>query len=276
MTWLAHLVWILHLSGAYPVLLCYRANRQTTLSHALGWASAAWLSWLLADLAAAFPLRATDPTLHYLALCLTGCAGVAVLGARRPGVAAWNFVLVGLLAVLLLQIAEGIDRLRESPMRELFVAGTFAVGILNYLPTRLSLGAFSLAGGCALELFRLLWPDAGGAATLLWGGFLVALSPWLALGGLRLTNRGADEFDRTWLDFRDRFGFVWGQRMREQFNQSASHAGWRAYLRWHGVRSNNGPLDVKTQAAMLATLHALLKRFGPEPRETSPYGSGAQ
>jgi hypothetical protein len=40
--------------------------------------------------------------LRYLALCLTGCVGVAVLGARRPGVGAWDFVLLGLLAVLLL------------------------------------------------------------------------------------------------------------------------------------------------------------------------------
>ena len=46
--------------------------------------------------------------LGYTALSLTGCAGVAVLGARRPGVGPWNFVLLGLLAVMLLPLAEGL------------------------------------------------------------------------------------------------------------------------------------------------------------------------
>ena len=43
----------------------------------------------------------------YVALALTGCVAVAVLGARRPGAAAWNLVVGGLLVVLLLPLAEG-------------------------------------------------------------------------------------------------------------------------------------------------------------------------
>ncbi len=70
------------------------------------------------------------------------------------------------------------------------------------------------------------------------------------------------EFDRLWLDFRDRFGFFWSQRVREQFNNSAAHAGWPVYLRWRGLRRTTrepiGPFD---QQAMIDTLRKALQRF---------------
>ena len=62
------------------------------MSHALvlaaGWAVVAWAAWTGTMLLAAIRPE-TDPLVaRYLALCLTGCAALAVLGARRPGVAA--------------------------------------------------------------------------------------------------------------------------------------------------------------------------------------------
>jgi hypothetical protein len=77
------------------------------------------------------------------------------------------------------------------------------------------------------------------------------------------------EFDRLWSDFRDRFGLVWGQRVREQFNRSAANADWPVYLYWQGLRLTSGAAlpNEETQTAMVATLRALLKRFGPEENE---------
>src|SRR5262245_41091595 len=90
--------------GTLPLLRAWWAQRRTSLFHALTWGIFAWLSWAPAMLDAA---AAQDmPTWRYLALCLTGCAGVAVLGARRPHVFAWNFVVIGLLCVMLLPLAE--------------------------------------------------------------------------------------------------------------------------------------------------------------------------
>src|SRR5262249_61185707 len=92
----------LFLIGLYPLLRAWWANRQTTLFQALNWALAAWLAWIL-TLFVADP-RGTPGQLdaaRYLALCLTGCARVAVLGARRPHVGAWEFVCVGFLGGLL-------------------------------------------------------------------------------------------------------------------------------------------------------------------------------
>src|SRR5207244_8914492 len=118
-----------------------------------------------------------------------------------------------------------------------FVAGTLGVGVLNYLPTRLGPAALLLGLGCAIELVRLIWPESRVAAfegVTSPGSLLVAGSPWLALIAMRGRRAAASELDHIWLDFRDRFGMVWGQRVREQFNRSALHAGSPHLLDWQG------------------------------------------
>jgi hypothetical protein len=258
---------LLFLTGAYPLWYAWRANRQTSLLQAVNWAVTAWTVWGLTVAAAG---TAHARLLHYLAFCLTGCAAVAVLGARRPGVTAWNFVVLGLLAVHLLPVAEGAltgSGLQLDRFRIFFLALTVAVGILNYLPTRLSAAAFLSALGCGFELTRLaessLW-DAGGG-TLLLSALWLALVPWVGLLAERGRVPAPSQFDRLWLDFRDRFGLVWGQRLREQFNSSARHAGWPVILRWRGLRLLPGSSlpTAEAQTEMLTTLRALMKRFGP-------------
>src|SRR5437016_5497350 len=73
--------WLLFASSVVPLLAATRANRHMSLVHSVGWAWAAWLIWAAA-------LALGGRVWGYAALCLTGCAGVAVLGARRPGAAA--------------------------------------------------------------------------------------------------------------------------------------------------------------------------------------------
>src|SRR5205823_2401254 len=97
------------LTAGLPLFAAWRANRHTTLLQAVYWAWAAWAAWLLA-LVALGQGDVEDTALgRHLALALTGCAGVAVLGARRPGVAAWNLVVCGLLLVQLMPIVQGPD-----------------------------------------------------------------------------------------------------------------------------------------------------------------------
>jgi hypothetical protein len=265
MTALALLVW---LTGLVPFVPALRVNRRTTLLPALAWALAAWVAWG-AVLLSGWQWPAAEPVaLRYFALCLTACATVAVLGARRPGVGPWNWVVLGLLAVLLLPLAEGLDALHLTWPRVVFLAGTLAVGALNYLPTRLGPAALWLALCCGLELWGVLEsPGAGpGRRVLPAGEFALALTPWVAYAASRARPGGLSEFDRRWLDFRDRFGLVWAQRVREQFNRSAAHARWPVVLRWSGLRLTPGA-DLPgpaVQEEIVATLKALLKRFGPE------------
>src|SRR5260370_29588710 len=97
---------IAFITGAVALWIAWLANRRTALAHALAWATAAWLAWGWASFVGFADLNARADLGRYVALCLTGCAAVAVLGARRPGVAAWNFVVLGLLAILLLPLAD--------------------------------------------------------------------------------------------------------------------------------------------------------------------------
>lgn len=254
----------LFLSGAIPLALALRANRRTSLLHALLWATAAWLAWSAVTAAratTASPGAALAPW-RYLALALSGCAGVAVLGARRPGAAAWHFVVAGLLAVLLLPLAEGWivgTPLHLSEVFLLCLGGTLGISALNYLPTGLAPAAILFGLGCIGEVRALDTPESYAARSSWW----IGLTPWVAILALRWRRPTTSEFDRLWRDYRDRFGFVWGQRLREQFNHAARHAGWPVVLRWQGIRLAPGAAlpEAQQQEAMLATLRALMKRF---------------
>jgi hypothetical protein len=91
----------------------------------------------------------------------------------------------------------------------------------------------------------------------------LAVAPWVGWVVLAGAPAPAGEFDRLWLAYRDRFGLVWGQRMREQFNRAAANAGWPVFLSWQGLASAGDSAPPPTAEAV-ATLQAVLKRFGPE------------
>jgi hypothetical protein len=201
----------------------------------------------------------------YVALCLTGGVGVAVLGARRPGAAAWNFVVLGLLAVEMLSLFEGLNQFRTSPLRIVFLSITLAIAVGNYLPTRLA-GA-AVVGGLAVlpDLLMVAGPTKWTSELMMaahCGRGALALVPWLARFSVGKRAGGSSELDQMWRSFRDRYGFLWAQRLREQFNRSAANAGWPVRLTWTGLRSAVGqPADDTFQDEARRTLQALLRRF---------------
>jgi hypothetical protein len=205
---------------------------------------------------------------RYLALCLSACVVVAVLGARRPGVGAWNFVVLGFLAVTLLPVAQALvaGGLHLDWYQAALPGAVLLVGVLNYLPTRLGPAVVCLGTGAAVELLTLTGSEVLVASTERMAPFtrwLLDCGPWIAYVEIRRREPPASEFDRLWRDFRDRFGLVWSQRLREQFNRSAFHAGWPVRLYWQGLRMQGAPYqsDPSMQSEIKATLQALLKRF---------------
>jgi hypothetical protein len=267
---------LIFLAG-YPIHLAWQANRRTALNFTIWWSLAAWGA-LVCALMVAPRLGAADPTpFRYLALSLIGCACVAILGARRPGALAWNFVVAAFLAVALMPLAEQIvggGKLHLEWLYLVMVGGVLTVGIMNYLPTRLAPAALMVAVGCALELLALGAPRVNQETldrVTPWSRLLLALAPWAALWRLRQSSLARTEADRLWLDFRDRFGLVWGQRLREQFNRSASHAGWPVVLSWQGLRRRGHAASLPSveQQAIQETMRALMKRFGLEGRSDS-------
>jgi hypothetical protein len=238
-----------------PLARAWWANRRTALVHALAWATLAWLAWLWAALnPAAVP--------QYVALGLTGCAGVAVLGARRPGAAAWNAVVGGLFAVQLIPLGQdfiGTSWLND-PIWKVFLGATAAVGLVNYLPTRLGGGAAALLTACGLTLAQLHRPDPQ-----LWrlAVVLAAVAPWLAWAAIGLRKPNLGLCDPLWWAFRDRFGFLWAQRVREQLNNAARNAGLAVELSWTGLRRPDGTTpSPEEQATTRGLLAALVQRFG--------------
>jgi hypothetical protein len=263
---MAILSFLLLLSGAYPLWLAWQANRLTSLRSAVGWTVLAWAAWggVMVLGARSGPVPGLGSA-RLVALSLTGCAGVAVLGARRPGVGAWNFVVLGLAAVMLLPLAESILAADQplDPVRVVFLCGTLAVGILNYVPTRLGPAAVLVGMGCCLETAALLNPEWGWQEGPEAGWLCLGLAPWLGFLFWRSQRPPAAAFDQVWLDFRNRFGLVWGQRVREQVNRAAANAGWPVYLYWQGLcmKSGTPAIDEAQQVEILKALRALLQRF---------------
>ena len=258
---------LLFVFGAAACLRARVAVHRTALIHGVQWGMAAWCGWGLAifldGLTTLVP--ASNPSLPiYGALCLTGCAAVAVLGARRPQAAAWNFVVVGLLAVMFLPLAEEaiIGTHSLDWMRIAFLGVTLGIGLVNYLPTRFGPAAFLAAIACAAELIALAAPRGwqfSKEADMIRLCLLAA--PGLALAMWRcFPSDQASELDRMWRDFRDRWGLVWAQRVREQFNRVAANAGWPVTLTWSGFTFQQ-QVDAATRAAIRDALSALLRRF---------------
>jgi hypothetical protein len=273
---------MIFLSGGYPIWVAWRANRRTALVHALGWGVAAWVTWIAAMVVAHEEPEMDSGPVRYLALCLTGCVMVAVLGARQPGAAAWNLVVAGLLAVLLLPLAEHAlvgGRFRAGWFRAVLVGSVLAVGVVNYLPTRLGPAGLVLALGSILELLRLTGSETPVQGFDLCGSIgclVLAWTPWVALVGIGKGPAKTSQVDRLWLGFRNRFGLVWGQRLREQFNRSAARAGWPVQLTWQGLRRLPGTAsrDGGTETPVLSVLAALMKRFGSAAEAGLPEAGG--
>ena len=237
------------LLGFYPLFAAWRSSAGSTIRHALGWAVVAWAVWCVAD----------SPEWRYVALSLTACAGIAVLGARRPGAGAWHFVVGGLLVTLLLPLLMGLGELRLQREQVWFLGAVLLVGVANYLPTRLFVPAALLLAWCALELAVVVgWREPVAVEPLLllaapWGA-------WLVRPSARLTA-----FDRAWWVFRHRFGFLWSERMRDQFNRAADNASLGVALGRGGLVGQTPDEETRRRAETL--LAALLGRFGTPSAE---------
>jgi len=262
---------LVFVTDVFPFWRAVRAHRGTTLVSSILWGFAALMAWITAVLIDVLQPKLESTLPGYLALGLTGCASMAVLGARRPGAGAWNFVILGLLAVMLFLWLEG--RLAEDDLilqrvRTVFLASTVTIGVLNYLPTRLAAASVLLALGCAGELSIISGSESLQKALVPARNFsrlMVALVPWVAYARLRWQHLPGPEFDKLWLRFRNNYGLVWAQRLREQFNQSVKHSNWPVILRWQGlcVIPGERPASDEDRQEMLANLRALMKRFEP-------------
>src|SRR5262245_29838515 len=149
---------LIFVSGFYPIGCAAYANRKTTLLHAIAWALTAWVFWSAASVLGALREEAESFLAGLVALGFSGCASMVVLGARRPLVGAWNFVILALIGIMIFLWFEGTvagDDVILQHVRTILFASTLAIGLLNYLPTRLAPAALMLAIGYGLEILLL-------------------------------------------------------------------------------------------------------------------------
>jgi hypothetical protein len=259
-------------------LLSLRATaRQTTLSSAWWWAVAALVAWwttVFVGLAGA-PARlvAYLQPLQAAAALLSFCPLAAVLGAKRPQAAAWNFVVGSLYAVLALPVAEAIllnpaRRVDMGDARGWFLWIMLLVGPVNYVATQYWLAALLLAAAqfVALSPYLALLERPLMPEPQLVGFCLAAAAAAAAWLGGRRRGEVAHPLDRQWRDFRDAFGLLWALRVQERVNAAAQQHRWHLELTWHGFRTlgGDGPLNETAPPAepdLRSTFRGLLRRF---------------
>ena len=256
-----------------------RGVRGTTLSMAFRWMLGGLTVWLAATVSEAFidnDRSGWVDLLNYLAAVSLLCPGIAVLGARRPGAAAWAlFVLVPLVLVLMWPAVASIRTLKIGVPLELEVPAVlgFAVVLVmstgNYFGTRYTLPTILFAAAEVLLVAPLsstvpgVFPSAETARLL--ASIACLLAVLIAAVRASWTIPVQRDWDRVWLDFLDSYGLVWGKRVMDRLNEAARHEKWTLQLDWHGfVPVTRGDIEqdsARTDERLDHMFRWLLKRF---------------
>ncbi len=241
--------------------------RETTLAWPIVWCVAGWCVFSFALLAS--PHWATDFP-DYVASVTLITPTLAVLGAKRPQNGAWQFIVITLVGVLLFPVLKGYafgDYRTQVPVlfRWLIAAHIF-IGIVNYLPTRYALPVsfFGIAqyficrrylpfsDGPHWNDYRYAWPCL--IVAILWAGWSAEFDRAAV---------AAPSLNRLWLDFRDAYGLVWGLRVAERLNVSATKHGWPVEFKWGGIvmKTESGELPADVEHRVERELRSMLRRF---------------
>jgi hypothetical protein len=207
--------------------------------------------------------RATD---YFVGVSML-CPAMALFGAKRPQDSAWQFIVFTLWIVLSLPaihwwLAGGGGAFNIHIAQSWFIFLLWLMIAVNHLFTRFALASvlISLAQWTLLQQFM---PTANWLPRLsLHVGLLLGLGVVIALLVTFWRRTAAQPLDRVWLDFRDCFGAVWGLRVQQRVNQSASMCGWNLRLNWNGFRTiEENPISPDEFVAVKNNLNNLLRRF---------------
>lgn len=202
---------------------------------------------------------------------------MAVLGARRPGIGAWNFFVVLPMVVVLhwpavSQVAAGsFDSTFELPTPMMLgVILVIIMGLGNYFGTRFTLPVILVAAGLCLVLRTLSQPDTSRSSDL---GQIIPIASLLlsAAAGLfvyrsrsmRAPIEPEGDLDarvnRMWIDFQEVFGIVWAKRVMDRLNQFAQREKWAARFDLPGLEpmEPNGRIS----EAAVGRIRWVMRRF---------------
>ena len=249
--------------------------------------AAAWGVAAAAVLAGEMAVRAAgglvDPAaaaaVRLVAVALSVCPAMALLGAKRPQHGVWQFIVATLVVVLALPaVAATLVRPGTFPDVHLlgrgFLLVLVVVGWLNFVATRHGAAATLVAAGQGI-LMRAFLPvavsgPAHGSLADMVGCLLVGLGAAVAaaqsvLAAWRAPARPGDalaaRIDPPYLAVRETLGAAWTLRIAERFDAVAAARGWPCRLRFSGLEVN-GPVDAEAwQREAARAFHALARRF---------------
>lgn len=253
------------------------ATKGMSLASAGAWAVAAEFAWLASSVASGM-LAPDSPILDQFWLwtaILTLCPPIAVLGARRPTNAVWDwFIVLPLLAVLGwpgLTVLSTFPHLVPLKVQAPVFVGFLLVlimGLGNYVGTRYGGAAILLGTSVCLVLIPLssLATLSGAGATQLRGTAVLCFCGGIfrILRQSRRTIAAAGPYDRLWIDFRDTFGIVWAIRIQERMNATAQKEHWACRVGPHGIEWDEQAAPEARDETLPRLEHALqwhLRRF---------------
>jgi hypothetical protein len=278
-------------TGLAVLVRCRSAILPTTLVSGWWWSLAALIAWAGAEfLAALAPGGDWLAPLRLAAIALSFCPAVSLVGAKRPQHVAWNIVVLSLWGIVALPAAENYflhpgQTLTMGDARGWFLWILILLGPINFVPTRFWLASLLIAAGqtiaCSRYLALLQRPLVPHAELV--GLALCGIGMLSATVAARRVTPAANPYDRLWLDFRDRFGLLWGLRVQERINAAAQQYGWDLDLGWSGFHwkpeAQRKPevqakepdsslalqasvaIDPAIEPALRTTLKGLLRRF---------------
>ncbi|MCA9026224.1 MAG: hypothetical protein KDA86_13540 [Planctomycetaceae bacterium] len=256
--------------------MAVRTLRLTTLVIAWRWALGATLVWMFAlSWSFAAPDReALQDLLWYAVSLISLCPGIAVLGARRPGSAAWTwFVVLPMLAVLgwpMLTVLGGDNRVAsvqlEIPQLIGFVL-VLLMGSGNYIGTKFWSSSCMYAVAVCLLVAPLSTMAPEGLSDVRarqLAGLILGAAVAIAVVQGRRSSSHPSPLDRLWDDFRNSFGIVWANRLQERVNSVARQKSWPLELTPFGILWSEPLTDHDRHEASVKleeTLRWLLRRF---------------
>lgn len=253
-----------------------------TVKHSWRWALVAAFSQLL-SVAMSGRFFAISPAvssmLQLLSVVLMLTPAVSTLGARNPGVSAWQvFVVVPLIIVLLW---PGLSDLISSRWQESLQLGVPAFSGLCLV----LLMSMSTCVGTSLTFASMFFFSAVSLSLFPGMGWMDLVSPWqsaipflllsgVALAAMSIRIRGraietartrSELVDASWALFQDLYGLVWARRIQERVNQFASREKWSVLLTHEGFRDGHGkaPSDEELEKPRDA-LRWVLSRFADD------------
>ena len=205
--------------------------------------------------------------LQYFAGVTSLCPAMALFGAKRPQNGAWQFIVLSLWIVLSLPslhcwLVRSGDAFGIHSAQSWFLLVLLIMTAGNYLATRFVISSMLVTAAQFALLGKFLPFSLSIPRLAPHSSALCAIAIILVVFGLPRKRVVRFSLDRVWLDFRDAFGAVWGLRVQQRVNQSATMYGWNVRLDWHGFTPLEGStISPEIEKPLQDNLRNLLRRF---------------